>query len=126
MRGRLMLSLAAVLLLSLFVAACSSDDEDTASDTTTDTTTETVADTTTDAMEDDTTDVMVEATAITDDSMMMVGDTVAKDDRFGGTLRVVAQASTESLDTSFSGRFSTTRRSRIGIFSPPMRNRPVS
>ena len=59
----------------------------------------------TDATREDEARVMVEATAISDDSMMMVGDMVAKDDRFGGTLRVVAQASTESLDTSFSGAY---------------------
>jgi peptide/nickel transport system substrate-binding protein len=107
MRGRLLLSLVAILLLSLFVAACSSDDEDTATDTTTDTTTETVTETATDVPADTSieVDVVVEATAISDDSMMMVGDMVAGDDRFGGTLRVVAQASTESLDTSFSGAY---------------------
>ena len=113
MRGRLLLSLLVVLVLSLFVVACSSEEEEAPAPSETDAA---MAD---DAMEDDAmaddamaddamaddADVMVEATAISDDSMMMVGDMVAKDDRFGGTLRVVAQASTESLDTSFSGAY---------------------
>ncbi len=113
MRGRLLLSLLVVLVLSLFVAACSSEEEEAPAPSETDAAMaddameedameeEAMAD---DAMEEDA-DVMVEATAISDDSMMMVSDMVAGDDRFGGTLRVVAQASTESLDTSFSGAY---------------------
>ena len=106
MRARMLLSLLAVLVVSLFVIACSSDTEDEAP-TTTDAAVETetmVEDTTeTETMEES--EVMVEATAISDDSMMAVKDKMAGDDRFGGTLRVVAQASTESLDTSFSGAY---------------------
>lgn len=101
MRGRLMLSFVAVLLLSLFVAACSSEDEAPAGDTSVETPTEAPSGTDTDGG----TEVVVEATAISDDSMMMAGDMVAGDDRFGGTLRVVAQASTETLDTSFSAAY---------------------
>ena len=108
MRGRLLLSLLVVLVLSLFVVACSSEEEEAPAPSETDAA---MADDAMekDAMEEDAmekdAEVMVEATAISDDSMMMVGDMVAKDDRFGGTLRVVAQASTESLDTSFSGAY---------------------
>ncbi len=113
MSGRLLLSLLVVLVLSLFVVACSSEEDEAPAPSETDAAMEedamvddameeeAMAD---DAMEEDA-EVMVEATAISDDSMMMVGDMVAKDDRFGGTLRVVAQASTESLDTSFSGAY---------------------
>ena len=106
MRARMLLSLLAVLLVSLFVVACAQDDEaDEPAASDTDTAMETEApdtDAADDAME---TDVMVEATAISDSSMTAVKDMVAGDDRFGGTLRVVAQASTESLDTSFSGAY---------------------
>ena len=67
----------------------------------------------TDAPREDEAKVVVEATAISDDSLKVVGDMVAKDDKFGGTLRVVAQSSlvTFQPDQILGGRSSPTQKS---------------
>ena len=92
MLSRLTLLVVLICALSLSIVACSEDEEAATSD----------AGTTTESAE-----VSESTEPVSDSTLKTLGD-MKSGEKFGGTLKVAAQASLETLDTSFSGAYVVT------------------